>query len=371
MSILLEQLEQLLQTDRPVCFAILVETHGATPQKPGVTVLISNQGASLGIFRGQAVDTHIKQKAAEWFEEVRQSVDDRAGRATFDVGYRNAELVTLSLDGGQANRNPPGGNGELTILFVPLAPVGDRSYFQCLRDELAAGRGCTEVAIVDAIEAGGGCDGDLFLVDGSGTVVATRSAVAGELPPANLIPNLKLLAERPQPFVLEGLSFLPHVPRCRLIVIGAGDLGQKVAALAADVDFDIWVVDDGRDRFHSNRFPFAKRVISDELGTALRSLEIDAHTYCVIVTRHFPHDEQALLELAESSATYLGMIGNRGKVQRIFENLLRQGISREALDRVHAPVGFDIGSQTVNEIAISIVAELIAHRNLGRRERSV
>jgi len=84
------------------------------------------------------------------------------------------------------------------------------------------------------------------------------------------------------------------------------------------------------------------------------------------VTRGHHHDEQALFHLAETNARYIGMIGSRRKIKLIFDDLLRDGISREALLRVHAPLGFDIGSQTVPEIAISIVAELVAHRNLGR-----
>jgi xanthine dehydrogenase accessory factor len=85
----------------------------------------------------------------------------------------------------------------------------------------------------------------------------------------------------------------------------------------------------------------------------------------IIVTRGHNHDEEALYHLAETKARYVGMIGSRRKIRLIFEDLLREGISRDALEAVHAPLGFDIGSQTVPEIAVSIVAELIAHRNLG------
>ena len=83
-----------------------------------------------------------------------------------------------------------------------------------------------------------------------------------------------------------------------------------------------------------------------------------------MVTRGHNHDEEALYHLAETPARYVGMIGSRRKIRLIYEDLLNEGISREALSRVHAPLGFDIGSQTVPEIAISIVAELVAARNL-------
>ena len=95
----------------------------------------------------------------------------------------------------------------------------------------------------------------------------------------------------------------------------------------------------------------------------LPSLEITADTYCLIVTRGHNHDEEALYYLAERGARYVGLIGSRRKIKMIFEDLLEEGISPAALEQVYAPLGIDIGSQTVMEIAVSICAELVAHRN--------
>ncbi len=91
-------------------------------------------------------------------------------------------------------------------------------------------------------------------------------------------------------------------------------------------------------------------------------------TYCLIVTRGHNHDEEALYHLAATRAGYVGMIGSKRKIKLIFEDLFAKGVTWDVLSRVHAPLGLDIGSQTVPEIAISIVAELIAHRNLGTTE---
>jgi xanthine dehydrogenase accessory factor len=87
--------------------------------------------------------------------------------------------------------------------------------------------------------------------------------------------------------------------------------------------------------------------------------------YALIVTRGHSHDEEALYHLAGTPAGYVGMIGSKRKIRLIYEDLLARGVSEETLRRVHAPLGYDIGSQTVVEIAVSIVAELIACRNLG------
>ena len=92
-------------------------------------------------------------------------------------------------------------------------------------------------------------------------------------------------------------------------------------------------------------------------------LEITPDTYCLIVTRGHNHDELALSHLVDRGARYVGMIGSRRKIRLIFDDLLNEGVSPAAIDAVFAPVGIDIGSQTVPEIAVSICAELVAHRN--------
>jgi xanthine dehydrogenase accessory factor len=149
------------------------------------------------------------------------------------------------------------------------------------------------------------------------------------------------------------------------VIVGGGHVGQAVANLAADLDFDVWVVDDREEYVSQSRFPRAQRRIAGRMDEVLKGLEITPDTYCLIVTRGHNHDQEALFHLARRGARYVGMIGSRRKIRLIFENLEQEGIPRSDLEQVYAPLGIDIGSQTVPEIAISICAELIAHRNRG------
>jgi xanthine dehydrogenase accessory factor len=153
-------------------------------------------------------------------------------------------------------------------------------------------------------------------------------------------------------------------------------VGQAVARLATEVDFRIWVLDDREKYASPERFPSADRLTVGDIGSTLRELvpELSHNTYALILTRGHNHDEEALYHLAGSACGYVGMIGSRRKVRLIFDDLAAKHVQPEALNRVRAPVGFDIGSQTVPEIAVSIVAELIARRNgsgLGVREACV
>ena len=176
--------------------------------------------------------------------------------------------------------------------------------------------------------------------------------------------SLQSLSVRRRPYVAAGTSFMPQLKRCRLLIVGAGHVGQDVARLAESVGFDVWVVDDRAEYCNPERFPEARRLMVAPIDSALSGLEIDTNTFCVIVTRGHNHDEEALYHLVETPAAYVGMIGSRRKIKLIFEDLLGEGISRESLARVRAPLGFEIGSQSVPEIAVSIVAELVAVRNL-------
>ena len=205
--------------------------------------------------------------------------------------------------------------------------------------------------------------GTPFLVRRRGSAageLAGRAGARGTRRSGSILP-----AERPKPSVHGGIAFLPTWPRIRLVIVGAGHVGQAVASLAAQADFDVWVVDDRHQYANRERFPAAQRILVGPIEEVLRSLEITPQTYALIVTRGHGHDQEALYHLAPTAASYVGLIGSRRKIRLIFESLREAGISEADLERVAAPVGLEIGSQSVPEIAISIVAELIARRNLG------
>jgi xanthine dehydrogenase accessory factor len=340
-SVLLE-LDDHLRAGRSVCYTALVETRGSTPQKAGASMLVFPDGSQRGTLGGGCVEAEVKRRALQVLESG------------------DAELMTFHLDNDYGWDDGLICGGRMKMLVDPLRPGGDASYYRAVADQLLAARGCTEAV---ALETNGPLTaGDHWLFDESGQMLASRNSNAA---PAQVTASLRELTSRPRPYVTNGVSYLPHLSRCRLIVIGAGHVGQKVAQLAHDVDFDVWVVDDREEYCNTERFPQAKRLIVAPFETSLSALNIDSDTYCLIVTRGHNHDEEALAYIAESPARYIGLIGSKRKIKLIFADLLKKGISAEALRRVFAPLGFDIGSQTVPEIAISILAELIAHRNLG------
>jgi xanthine dehydrogenase accessory factor len=152
----------------------------------------------------------------------------------------------------------------------------------------------------------------------------------------------------------------PIEPSPELYIIGAGHVGFHLARLAHEVGFRVTVVDDREKFANAERFPTAEQVIVDDIPTWIGRATIPPHAYSVIVTRGHTNDLEALRALAPRELRYLGLIGSRAKVARIFEALRSDAVSDEHLGRVHAPIGLDIGAVTPQEIAVSILAELIA-----------
>ncbi|MBM3781733.1 MAG: xanthine dehydrogenase [Acidobacteria bacterium] len=148
-----------------------------------------------------------------------------------------------------------------------------------------------------------------------------------------------------------------------LYVFGAGHVGFYLGRLASDAGFEVHVVDDRAAFANRERFPEAAEVVVDDIPTWLASTTLPSSAYAVIVTRGHRHDLDALQALASRPLRYLGLIGSRAKVARIYEQLLAHGqTTLEDLSHVHAPIGLDIGAVTPQEIAVSIVAELVAVR---------
>lgn len=153
----------------------------------------------------------------------------------------------------------------------------------------------------------------------------------------------------------------PLVPDPHLYIVGAGHVGYELGRIAGAAGFRIHVVDDREKFANPERFPGAD-VIVESIAEWLHRADIAASAYVVVLTRGHVHDLEAMRSLAARELRYLGLIGSRAKVARIYSLLLEEGLPAECLGRVHAPIGLDIGAVTPAEIAISILAELIAVR---------
>ncbi len=346
MRALLRHLTQALENGREPIVCQVVETRGSTPQKAGAFMIVDPDGGQVGTLGGGCVEAEVKQKA------IRR------------IGQAGAELHSFVLDHDYAWADGLICGGKMVISAEAVR--GDRplAYFRAHQALVEAGEGYTEAVVTDPAKLGAPDvpEGSRFLFGPDGGFVAGWPS--DDLP-AGITERVEPLTDRPKPSARGGLAVMPTLPRVRLVIVGAGHVGQAVGDLAAQADFDVWVVDDRAQYANPDRFPRAQKIVVGPIDEVLPALDVTPQTYALIVTRGHGHDQEALFHLATTPAPYVGLIGSSRKIKLIFESLRESGVPAAALERVTAPVGFDIGSQTVPEIAVSIVAELIARRNLG------
>ena len=147
-----------------------------------------------------------------------------------------------------------------------------------------------------------------------------------------------------------------------LFIFGGGHISLSLAQMGQRLGFKIAVIDDRAEFANTERFPEAEPVLAEDYAQAFPRLKIDKTSYIVIVTRGHQHDELVLEWAISTPARYIGMIGSKTKVKTIFSHLLAKGVPQEKLDSVHSPIGLGIGAQTPEEIAVSILAEIIKVR---------
>ncbi len=204
--------------------------------------------------------------------------------------------------------------------------------------------------------------GDLFppladqtLADHIMTAVRNLSARGG---PADLIEVLDEKGSR----VTLAIEIIR--PKLELLIFGAGHVGQAVALIGALIGYDVTVVDDREEFASRTRLPDPRiDLLVSDYASAADKLSISTGSIVVIVTRGHQYDELCLKSVVRSSAAYIGMIGSRKRVTSVFKKLVAEGFSERDLQKVHAPIGLRIGARTPQEIAVSILAEIIDHVN--------
>ncbi len=153
--------------------------------------------------------------------------------------------------------------------------------------------------------------------------------------------------------------FEPIVSTPVIIIFGAGHISRALAKFGKLLGFKTVVIDDRKDYATKERFPDADQLLVDDFENVFLKLHVDRRSYIVIVTRGHRHDEAVLRKAIDTPARYIGMIGSKSKVKTIMNNLRTSGIDDHTIDRIYSPIGIDINAETPEEIAVSIIAQII------------
>ncbi|MCU0603016.1 MAG: XdhC family protein [Desulfobacterales bacterium] len=349
MNLIAETAGRLLDDQHPFVLATIVNREGSAPRTAGTRMIVAADGRAVGTIGGGLLEARVVAAAGEVLTTRQPRI------IPFDM--TPSEQATMDMICG----------GRLEVLMEPIDPRSPAAVVLTAWREVQ--RRPDPYLFLTVLRY---ADGNVAAVDHC--LLKDATVVCGDLPFGAATIEMLVLNHSGSTglrTVALGESLVlidPVLPPETVFLFGAGHVAQPTARLAAFAGFCVRVVDDRSDFANAERFPEAQdvRVVAD-FDSASKGLAIDRGAFVVIVTRGHLHDKTVLMQALRTEAAYIGMIGSRRKRDHIFNALLKQGVTQAELQRVHSPIGIDIGAETPEEIALSIVAELVQVRARRRR----
>lgn len=343
MKKLFQSMGQLLNQGESFVLATILTQSGSSPRTAGAKMVIRADKSILGTIGGGLVEGQVQQMAQDIFETKQSATRE------FDLTGSQAGQMDMIC----------GGRLEVLVEYVDALDTTVAAVYQEVINTLEKRK---KVALVTPICTGESQGKNVpCLVTEDGKVIGNFNGPSRWL--EALIGQAK--GSYPQVINIEENRFLvePIHSQGTVYIFGAGHVSQKLALLTTMVDFRTVVLDDRVEFANRERFNTADQVILREsFEQAFKDLEVDQESYLVIVTRGHAHDKTVLGQALRTGAGYIGMIGSKRKRDAIYRALLEEGFTEKDLKRVYSPIGIEIEAETPEEIAVSIVAELIKVR---------
>lgn len=337
-----------LQEGKKIILARIIKQSGSVPRAAGTQCIVLEDGSIKGTIGGGLLEHQVIERAKECFQKEKSSV------MHFELTGEEVAQTDM-ICGGVADV-------YLETVFPQNAVAGE--IFKRIDHLINEGRkGVLLTLISDGIRPEDEKSRILIEEDGSTT------GEIGIIPREDKKRLTKYLEIKTPKLTQiekgkESVFVEPVRPYDVLYLFGAGHVSTFVASLASMVGFQVIVIDDRKDFANKERFNTADEIIVLPFSDAFKKIIISSSSYIAIITRGHLHDLNVLREALKGPGRYIGMIGSRRKRGKIYQVLMDEGVSEERLKQVHSPIGLDIGAETPEEIAISIVAEMIHVRAL-------
>ncbi len=322
----------------------VIQHKGSTPRGSGAWMVVGNDGQSMGTVGGGKLEADVLASAADAFKKKRPSI--------CKLDMTQSELTSTSMICG--------GKVEVLVDYLKMDDFQKdfyREMRQCLENR-------EKTWLVTRLDTNGpyGLWTRHYLVKRNKNVIGDvddpRTLGEAEC-------ELFSRIEKPSLVEIDGKQYWvePLLTVKRLLLFGAGHVGKATAMVADLAGFETLVIDDRQAFLNREIFPETVELHwVEDFTRCLESQSIDEDSYIVIVTRGHMHDRDVLAQALKTDAAYIGMIGSRKKRDTIYKNLMESGFEESDIKRIHSPIGIDIKAETPEEIAVSIVAELIQVR---------
>jgi xanthine dehydrogenase accessory factor len=333
------ELVRLQQAGRRAVLATPLWARGSVPLSHQSKLLYRDDGSIRGTVGGGLLEARVVELARE------------------AIGEDTPRVIEFQLEEDQAARSGMICGGRCSVLLEPVSPQYSADAFAAAARAEEEGEPVVLVTILEPEERA-----RKLAYTAQGEPLGPVDE-AGEHQALAALARECCEAARPR-FVEEPVPahFDPILPLPTVIIFGGGHIAVPLAHLADLIGFRVVVVDDREEFANRQRFPQADQVVAAPVSDAYRQLRVGDDSYVIAVTRGHALDEDVVAEALRTPARYIGMIGSERKVEGVVGRLRERGFGDEDLARVHAPIGLDIGADTVEEIAVSIVAQLVAVR---------
>jgi xanthine dehydrogenase accessory factor len=335
---ILSTIDQWLRDDRPVAMATVVETWGSAPRQTGAKMGVSADMAMIGSVSGGCVETAVVEEALE------------------SLGKGKPRLLTFGVSDDTAWEVGLACGGKISVFVEPL----DGKWW-----EQIANRVRQDTLSVTATVLDGELAGQKMLVEPSGVVYATdglRDGFGAAVEQAARAALKNADCERTRVGELDVLLDV-YRPRPRLVIIGGAHAAMALKNFAHELGFRVFLIDPRKAFATSERFPDVELISHRYPDKALPEIGLTSDTYITILTHDPKIDDPALRVALPSPVPYVGILSGKRTHDKRVERLTKAGLDPELLKRIHTPIGLEIAAQTPEEIALCIMAEIIAVRN--------
>jgi xanthine dehydrogenase accessory factor len=346
---LAKNVKEQLKEGLSLVLVSIVNIQGSTPRHDGTKMIVGADGKGYGTIGGSLIEAAAIVESQSVFSQKKSKI------FSYELTGKDARAAGMIC----------GGKAEILLDYIPPS-AKNQEFAECWYNFTYQGK---DFYLMTHLS---GSDNALDVLGHA--IVNSEGRIAS----STSLTTLDIDKVKPELHNITTTSILPlsntrvMVDRIRklktLYCFGAGHVAVPTAHLAALVGFQVVIIDDRQEFANAARFPEAAKVcIVEDFNNAFEGLEIDEDSFIVIVTRGHAYDRAVLGRSLKTRAGYIGMIGSRGKKEAIYEALMDEGVSKEQLAQVHSPIGIDIGGETPEEIAVSIVAELIKVRSTQSR----
>ena len=340
MDAILDTVEQWLKDGKSVALATVAETWGSSPRQAGAKMAVAPDLAMVGSVSGGCVESAVLDEA------LAALADGTPRLLNYGVSDDSAWEVGLAC------------GGKVTVYVEPL----DRAWWVAVTDAIRHDRAAVTVTVITGAAAG-----HKLLVDGTPDVAYSSSSISPAQQQALTQIADKALHDQRKTTraTIDGFDVLidVHRPRPRLVMIGGAHVAQALCRLAQVLGFEVIVIDPRSAFATEERFPAVKVLSHLYPDKVLPTLGLDTETYIAVLTHDPKIDDPALRVALPSPAPYVGVMSSKRSHHLRVERLINAGVDPALIERIHVPIGLTLDAQTPEEIALSIMAEIVAVRN--------